>query len=108
MGSLPRVIYDEIHYCLTSSNFRREMDDVGYLMLPVQIIGLTATLPVMSQCELTEKMILPDTKFIRMSTNRPNTRYRVQRAQSDEDYVVRNVKGYMKTMRKGKKILIYY
>ena len=42
---LARIVYDEIHYPLICNAFRSEFDDLSKLMLPVQIIGLSAMIP---------------------------------------------------------------
>ena len=109
MGLLSRIIYDEIHFALTF-NFRPEMNDLWTLMLSVQIIGLTATLLVMLESKLKLKMIMPNTKFIRISTNQTTTQYglfMMNPGESDEDFIVKIVKELKITMSQGKKILIY-
>lgn len=112
-GSLSRLIYDEIHFCLTSSDFRPEMDDIWRLNLPVQIIGLTATQPIASENDLKDAMILPDAKFIRTSTNRSNIQYSVYRMhhdQSEEQFIIEQVKLCLQMMEKEekkRKVLIY-
>jgi superfamily II DNA helicase RecQ len=102
--------YDEIHFPLNISNFRPEMDDLWTLMLLVQSIDLTATLSMMSESKLELKMIMPNTKFIRTSTNRMIIRYGVyitNQDESDEDFIIRIVEKVREKMTEENKIVIY-
>ncbi len=109
-GRLSRLVYDEIHYVITTANYRNEMRHLKDLQLPVQVLGLTATLPPHQEQQLNETMILPECVYIRASSNRGNLSYAIlQTSDNDttEDLIVRGVETCMKEMKPGQKILIY-
>ncbi|KAG2353902.1 P-loop containing nucleoside triphosphate hydrolase protein, partial [Suillus spraguei] len=75
---LARVVLDEVHTILTSEHYRPLLGCLGHLReLAVQLLLLTATMPVAGTAQLLQKLqILPaTTKLIRASTARPNIIY---------------------------------
>jgi superfamily II DNA helicase RecQ len=77
-GLLRRVVIDECHLTITSSDWRPTMALLKNLrLIPCPIILLTATLPPVRQGELQRSMLIEQATFIRASTVRPNTRYYV-------------------------------
>ena len=109
-GRLSRIIYDEIHFVITTSSYRTEMRQLKDLQLPVQVIGLTATLPPNKEKQINEIMVFPECRYIRASSNRQNLVYFVVQTQEDgttEDTIVHSVQICMKEMKAGSKILIY-
>lgn len=73
------MIYDECHQPLTSAEFRRHFAKIRQLAeLPIQKIGLTATLPVRLEKHLLEALSLaPSTLFLRNPTPQPQIQYHV-------------------------------
>jgi superfamily II DNA helicase RecQ len=77
-GLLRRVVVDECHLIITSSDWRPKLALLRNLrLLPCPIVLLTATLPPVREGELATSMLLPVATYIRASTVRPNTRYYV-------------------------------
>jgi superfamily II DNA helicase RecQ len=72
-----RIVFDELHLALTSSNFRPSLRDMDTLRsLDTQIIGLSGTIPY-GQEETMKKLfgLTTETVILRECTNRPELRY---------------------------------
>jgi len=77
-GLLRRVVVDECHLIVTSSDWRPKLALLKNLrLLPCPIVLLTATLPPVQEGKLAASMLLPCATYIRASTVRPDTRYYV-------------------------------
>jgi superfamily II DNA helicase RecQ len=75
-GLLRRVVVDESHLIITSSDWRPKLAMLRNLrLLPCPIVLLTATLPPVREGELCDSMLLRCATYIRTSTVRPSTRY---------------------------------
>jgi superfamily II DNA helicase RecQ len=74
LGKLARVVIDEVHYVLTSEDFRPVFKLLSNLwQISVPMVLLTATLPLVKTSSLLKKLhMLPtDIKIIRASTVLP-------------------------------------
>ena len=77
-GLLRRVVVDECHLIITSSDWRPKLALLRNLrLLACPMVLLTATLPPVREGELATSMLLACATYIRASTVRPNTRYYV-------------------------------
>jgi orsellinic acid/F9775 biosynthesis protein OrsD/helicase-like protein/RAD3-like DEAD/DEAH box helicase len=76
---LARIVVDECHLTITTSNYRPCMAQLGWYIRQVrtQTVWLTATLPPVIQEEFIEYNKLVKPRIIRESTNRPNIKYLV-------------------------------
>lgn len=73
---LRRVVVDECHLIITSSDWRPKLALLKNLrLLPCPIVLLTATLPPVREGELATSMLILHATYIRASTVRPNTQY---------------------------------
>ena len=107
---LARVIYDEAHYVLTHPNFRPQLLRLRTLMIPIQIVCLTATLPPCQESIFEESMCVRNCHYIRTSTNRTTTAYSVRCAKAGErveDFVVNILKEWKGKSLRSQKILTY-
>lgn len=78
LHKLARIVLDEVHYVLTSEHFRPLFQFLSRMQqIPVPIVCLTATLPLVETRSLLQKLhILPTaTKIIRASTVQPKVVY---------------------------------
>ncbi|KAF9764551.1 hypothetical protein IL306_002794 [Fusarium sp. DS 682] len=76
---IDRVVIDEAHLVLTpDQNFRSSMAAIGKrtLHLSPRRLFLSATIPKTLEASFKHAMAIEHCKFIRVSTNRPNLRYR--------------------------------
>jgi len=89
LGELDRIVFDEAHCVLDSSDeFRPKMRQLGQLMeRGVQMIYLTATLPPDKEKEFMTIMKIQedDVHKIRAATSRPNIAYSVVEYEETED-----------------------
>jgi len=79
-GDLGRIVLDEAHFTVTTSEYRAAMVDLALIRgVRTQFVYLTATLPptIQAQFELQNNLVNP--KIIRASTNRRNLFYMVER-----------------------------
>jgi superfamily II DNA helicase RecQ len=109
-NKLARVIYDEAHYVLTHSDFRPQLLRLRQLMLPIQIVCLTATLPPCQQLMFEELMCVKGCRYIRASSNRATTAYSVRCARGNEgveDFAVKIIKEWKAQSLRFQKILTY-
>lgn len=80
-GELERIVLDEAHFTITTSEYRAAMVDLALIRgVRTQFVYLTATLPptMQAQFELQNHLVHP--KMIRASTNRRNLFYMVEQA----------------------------
>jgi hypothetical protein len=78
-GELERIVLDEAHFTITTSEYRAAMVDLALIRgVRTQFVYLTATLPptMQAQFELQNNLVNP--KIIRASTNRRNLFYLVE------------------------------
>lgn len=79
--SLGRIVIDEAHLTVTTSDYRQAMVDLALIRsVRTQFVYLTATLPPMIQARFEHQNNLANPKMIRASTNRANLLYAVRRA----------------------------
>jgi superfamily II DNA helicase RecQ len=77
-GLLRRVVVDECHLIITSSDWRPKLAMLKNLrLLPYLIVLLTATLPLVREGELATSILIPHATYIRASTVQLNTQYLV-------------------------------
>jgi superfamily II DNA helicase RecQ len=109
-NKLARVIYDEAHYVLTHHDFRPQLLRLRQLMLPIQIVCLTATLPPCQQLMFEELMCVKGSRYIRASSNRATTAYSVRCAEGNEgveEFAVKIIKEWKAQSLSFQKILTY-
>ena len=83
---LRRVMVDECHLIITSSDYRPKLAHLKRLRsLNCPLVLLTATLPPLLEVELGESMAVPLARYIRGNTTRKKTRYMVQWCQRGDD-----------------------
>jgi hypothetical protein len=107
---LARVIFDEAHLIIRQDNFRPVMQKLRFLsQIGVQIILLTATLPVALQPKLLEYVGLTAPIVLRGSTPRPNISYRILRVKDAGEVIpkVAQVFSSLKNAPDTKRILIF-
>ena len=78
---LDRIVIDEGHLTITTSDYRPCMAQLGWYIRQIrtQTVWLTATLPPVMQEQFIEHNKLVKPRIIRESTNRPNIKYMVSR-----------------------------
>lgn len=78
--TMGRIIVDESHYPVYAGEFRPGMSSLATLvMLSVQIVLLSATVPVVDTCRVLEFYGVPRATVVRATTNRPNLQYIVEK-----------------------------
>lgn len=91
---LDRIVFDECHLTVTAASYRDSIVDVTEIRdLRTQFVYLTATLPPSIYSEFEERNHLLDPKVIRVSSNRPNIRYKVQKARSGRGSLLQQAAG---------------
>lgn len=110
LKKLARVIVDEVHLILLQQDFREAMLQLHFLgVLGVQVMLLTATLPVALQGQLFKHVGITAPLVLRADTSRANISYRVDRVATREqvcERVVQIVERLLKEPSAGK-ILIF-
>lgn len=77
-GNLDRIVIDEAHMLLTTSDYRASMDDLRYLKtIETQFVYLSATFPESLVCEFTSRFAIAHLTTVRDCCDRPNIRYSV-------------------------------
>jgi Lhr-like helicase len=80
LGSLARIIVDELHLLLTHAEFRHVMDAIEWAgRQNVQIVGQTATLPPSLEASAFAKLGITNYTVCRSKTTCPNISYNVIR-----------------------------
>lgn len=100
-GRLDRIVVDECHLLLSSSNYRSIVYRfVEILLLPTQFVFLTGTLPFSYEVELKETLKLQSLSVIRAPTSRGDISYntRAYSSLSKEDHV-EEVRSYVESYR---------
>ena len=109
-GLLRRVVVDECHLVITSSDWRPKLAKIKNLrILRCPIVLLTATLPPVLEDVLAEDMNISLATYIRASTVRPNTRYAVtvHPPRSLEKDVLEVCRRAARRMARGGKGIVY-
>lgn len=110
-GLLQRVVVDECHLIITSSDWRPKLALLKNLrLLPCPIVLLTATLPPVREGELATSMLLPCATYIRASTVRPKTCYLVSWCQPgtvQETALATGQRQQALLLKKGQKGIVY-
>ena len=110
-GLLRRVVVDECHLVITSSDWRPKLALLKNLrLLPCPIVLLTATLPPVREGELATSMLLPCATYIRASTVRPNTQYYVswcERGKAQETALAMCRRQQQLLLHRGEKGVVY-
>ena len=79
-GRLDRIVLEEAHLILTSSDYRGHLLYLGRLRrIQVPFIALTATLPLIGESDFRSLLAVPHAPLYRCSSDRPNLSYCVQR-----------------------------
>ena len=110
-GLLRRVVVDECHLVITSTDWRPKLALLKNLrLLPCPIMLLTATLPPVREGELATSMLVPCATYIRASTVRPNTQYYVswcERGRSQETALAMCRRRQQLLLDRGEKGVVY-
>jgi superfamily II DNA helicase RecQ len=99
--SLDRIIIDEFHLLISSSSYRSIMFKVKeLLLLKVQFVFLSGTLPYSFELELINTLYLNNLSIIRASCSKPNISYRTRAYISNkEEERVLEIKEYIESFK---------
>lgn len=82
---LDRIVVDEVHMLLKDKSYRKHIDSVKEIGLPVQFVYLTATLPPCDEAKLEDEIIFDKPKYIRGLIKKPNVQYAVRTCGTEKE-----------------------
>jgi superfamily II DNA helicase RecQ/predicted RNA binding protein with dsRBD fold (UPF0201 family) len=100
-SSLDRIIVDECHLLITASSYRSIMFRFKeLLLLKVQFVFLTGTLPYSFEDELVSTLLLDDLSVIRADCLRPNISYKARPYKSNkEEDKIKEIQEYINSFK---------
>jgi superfamily II DNA helicase RecQ len=114
-NSLDRIVFNKCYLLISSSSYRSIMFRFkDLLLLPVQFVFLTGTLPLSFEDEIRSSLSLDDLTIIRASCSKSNISYKVSAYKSNiEKDKIQQISNYIfdfqrkKFLTKNNKILVF-
>ena len=77
-GLLDRIVVDESHMLFSEKDYRKDIDFIKNIGLPIQFVYLTATLPPCLKKHFEDQIVFCEPEYVREEIQKPNVEYRIK------------------------------